>query len=368
MRNKARLLGIYLPIFVLTLVSTVTMRCIALFGQFNFKTGYFTDKTLITVSDYILIGAALFFFTYIFTARRDIRLIPDFTSSATYLPTGLVGVALIFGAAGLIKRAVSYANDIAILKQYNTPAANQTIPQYRTYMIFAIAVAIFAVLSAIHFVLMSLIETRASSKRANFGMCSVVLFALYTIYIYFCSSLPLNAPNKTLDEMVYLFAAVFFLYETRLSLGRERWRPYIAFGFIAASIAAYSSIPSIIVYLAKGQITSDSIYELAISFTLFIFITARILTTTNLIEEKESELVLTLAAAAEAREIEVSPPSRVPEVIDIDGESLTEDLYDDDNQLTIDDVEGLDDTDAEVYTESDITETKEPSSDTEDDI
>ena len=85
MKNKYKLLGLYLPLFIAAVIGTAVRRTIALFNDFDLKTGYFTDKTLISVGDYIVIGMSILFLTYILTARRDLKMIPDFTSPATYL-------------------------------------------------------------------------------------------------------------------------------------------------------------------------------------------------------------------------------------------------------------------------------------------
>ena len=338
MKNKAKLFGIYLPVFLTAVIATVAMRTVALFSHFDFTTGYFTEKLLISISNYTLAAAVLLFFTYIFTARRDIRLIADFTSPATYIPTGIVGSALIFMAFYLFRFAGELLEYIEYLRDYNTPSSLSAIPSHRLLLIIVVIAMIFSILSCVHFVLTALIESHSSTKRAGFGLCTVIFLCLYAIYLYFNTALPLNAPNKMLDQMVYLFAAAFFLYETRLSLGRERWRPYIAFGFISAAIAAYSSIPAIIIYFAKGRAVSDSVYEIALSFALFIFITSRLLLTGNLIEDKVSETVSALEKASDARTLEITPPPSVQEVVDISGEAL-EDVQADENQISIDDIQ-----------------------------
>ena len=358
MKNKAKLFGIHLPVFAAVVIATVVMRCVALFSQFDFRTGYFTEKTLISVSNYIIAAAALFFFTYIFTARRDMKLIADFTSPATYVPTGIVGVSLIFMALYLVGYADGILEYIGDLKEHNTLSSLSIIPSQRLLLIIVILTVIFALLSCVHFVLTALIESHSSTKRASFGICTVLFLCLYAIYLYFNSELPLNAPNKTLDQMLYLFAAAFFLYETRLSLGREKWRPYIAFGFIAAAISAYSSIPAVIIYFAKGETVSNSIYEIALNLSLFIFITSRLLLTGNLIEDKECKTVCTLIKASDARTLEIAPAASVHEVIDISGEALAYDNEEaNENQITIDDMEsasGPSDIPAEVSEESTI--------------
>jgi len=345
MKSNSKPLGIYFPIFIGALLATVVMRSVALLLNFNFDTNYFDDKILITVSDYFVIAVSVFFLTYIFTANKDMKFIPNFTSPETYVPTGIVSVALIFMTKSLFDRSGELRKYIEYLKELNTVSSVSLIPTQKILMILLTVSAIFAALSIVHFLLTALVESHSSTKRASFGLCTVVFLAMYAAYLYYSTNLPLNAPNKIVDEMAFLFSAIFFLFETRLSIGRERWRSYIAFGFIAAFISAYSSIPSLIVYFVKGEVISNRIYENALIFTLFIFITARLILTLKLTEDKECPTVNALIKLAEARDEEVNPIPQKQEVIEIASEELTDDsehdeiLENDENQMTIDDVE-----------------------------
>lgn len=346
MKNKAGLFGIYLPFFVLIALATVVIRTVALFLHFNAETGYYSYKILISVSDYIVIGASIFFLTYIFTARRDITLIPNFTSAATYIPTGIVSAALLFMPFALIKRAASILDFIDVLRDSMYQSDLAQIPAQRLLFIVVIITALFSVASLVHFALTALVESHSNSKRANFGLCTVVFLSLYAMYLYFSTELPINSPNKALDQMAYLFAAVFFLYETRLSFGREKWRPYIAFGFIAAAISAYTSIPSLIYYTVRGEVTQNSIYELMLTFALFIFITSRILLTGKLTENKSSQTVIALAMASDARSEEINPAPKGAEIIEITGEPIEEESEEnnvDENQITIEELQAIPD-------------------------
>ena len=179
-------------------------------------------------------------------------------------------------------------------------------------------------------------HSSASSPRAYLGICTVAFLSLFAIYVYFVDELPINSPGKILEQMVYLFAAVFFLYETRLSMGREKWRPYIAFGFISALIAAYSSIPSLIYYFATDFRISGSIYEMALTVTLFFFILSRILLAGSLIQDKESAIAMIFKSASEARTEEISPKP-AEEAEDLTPEETNEESANDENQISIDD-------------------------------
>lgn len=339
MRSKLKHFGIYLPVFLLALVSTVTLRTTALFLNFNFYTGYFSEKLLISISNAIVVSAVLFFISYVFFTKQKLNLIADFTSPATYVPTGLVGVALIFLSIHLFSYAGDVSDYIDLLFRIGDSSALSEIPTQRILLIIAIITAVFALVSTVHFALTALLEHHSSTLRAAFGLCTAVFLCLYAIYLYFNSELPMNSPNKSLDEMAYLAAAVFFLYEIRLSLGREKWRAYIALGFIAALLLAYSSIPSLILYFKEDRMISNSIYETALTFALFIFVSSRLLLTSSLIEDKPSEISKMLDFASEKRSEEINAAQSAPESVEISGEAISE-LPDtaDDNQISIDDV------------------------------
>ena len=339
MKNKLKLFGVYFPVFILILVATVTMRSIALFNDFNLITGYFDQKTLVNVSDYIVVGAVIFFLTYLFTARKGMKLIPDFTSPATYIPSGLVTTALLFFSVYFVRSISGRVDYAEYLDKVGSPDEAMT---QKIIIALMIAAAILAILSAAHFALNSLIESYASYERANLGLCVVIFLAVYSIYLYFNDDLPMNSPAKVLDLMACLFAALFILYETRLSIGREKWRSYVAFGFIASLITAYNSIPSLLFYFIEGEQISTSIYEMVLCFTLFAFITSRILLTGWLIEDETSPFAKAVAAASDARELEINPIPDAAEVIDVEAEPVSEDAEtvpeDDANQITIDDI------------------------------
>ena len=330
MKNRTKLFGIYLPIFLSVILGTVAMRTVACLLDFNFHTNFFVNDVLITISDYTVLISVLFFFTYMYTARKDIRLIPNFTSPTTFIPTGLISVALPFVSRHLFSKAAVISK---IIK--NQVLSSQEIRSYRIQLLLIYTTAVLAILSIAHFALTALIEKRSSIGRAGFGICSVIFLAFYATFLYFDTDLPLNSPNKIIDQMAYLFSALFFLYETRLSLGREKWQHYIAFGFIASTLTAYSSIPSLIVYITQGQVISNSIYETVLTLALFVFITARCLLTGELIEDADSETVSALIKIAEERSEALKPGDQHPEAT---AEADDTEIEEDKNQITIDDL------------------------------
>lgn len=293
MKKNNLILGIYLPIYILLATAAVTLKTIGVFYNLD-RYGNYGGAVVVTVANLLVVFGAVFFLTYAFLANGNVRLVPSFSSPMNYIPSGLVSAALAFMGANLIVTS----------KECEFPINLVTL-----------IAGILAFISIIYFLLATVYDKRISARRASFGIAFLLFLCLYVATIYYSKQLPINAPNKIADQMAYLFITVFFLYEIRLSLGREKWRLYVAFGFIAALIAAYSAIPALIIYFAERTVLSISIYESILTASLLVFILFKIILTVKLTEDKESEFVTALKTAANARESEINPsaPEEIPQ-------------------------------------------------------
>lgn len=329
MKNRAKLFGIYLPIYLILLISAVTLRTVACIKyQDNF--GFFSDKALINAAGISLAVGTLFFLTFIWLAKTEIKLVPTFDTPSSYVPSGILAVTHLFLARHLFSVALAMKSDAMLTK------------------IFTVSVAILSILSAVFFTVNTFFVRRISIKRSNFALVTLVFLCCYLAYVYFDNSVPLNSTNKITDQMAYISIMLFFLYETRLSLGREKWRPYIAFGFIASILTAFSSIPAITVYALEGKVISSSIYETLLTLTFFIYITSRLFLTGKLINDKESPVVTGIITAAAHRVDELTPK---PEE-SVAEEQADEETETDENQISIDELESSDTRDTEAYSEN----------------
>ena len=291
MTQKKRALLIYLALLGVTIVSSIALRTVAILKDFNPSTNFFEDKTLIDAASYIVGLGCLILFSYTFIAKKDEKLIASFTTPLTYVPTGAVIISFIFFAIENLIEVKSYALPLELLAAFKNATAS-----------FKFYLAILAILSLGYFILAAMSEKHTSDSRSFYGLCSVVFFAFYASYLYFDTTLSLNAPNKIVDQMAYIFAALFFLYEVRISLGRECWHLYMCFGFIASALTAYSSVPSLVYYFVKDTNVSDSIHETLLSFCIFVFITSRIILAAKLKEDNGRDIVRLFETAAEKRD------------------------------------------------------------------
>ncbi len=281
MNVNSRRIRVYTALMLLLAAAAISLRTVACLNDLLYEHGYFNSKVLITASAYTAFAGCILLFSYFFVAER-MSPTTSFSSPRTYAPTGIVGVALLFIS-------------IRLFRIIGT--AGTSVAKYITF-----ATALFALVSIVHFFLNAFISESRTELRGYFSLATVMFLALYAAYLYFTSALPLNAPNKLIDQLAYLFAALFFLYESRISLGRERWRSYIAFGLIAALLTAYSSIPALITSFVRGRIISDSTEESVLTLTLFIFITSRLLLTASAKERTKSPAALAMQAYAERRQ------------------------------------------------------------------
>ena len=304
MKNSQKHLRIYLFSLFAIILSASVLRTVAILRDLDFATGYFDEKPLIIVASALVIAMAILSLSYPVVAKR-VRLVAAFDNMATNLPSGLAAVALIFISANLL--------------------SSETLGG--TAGVLSLLSALLALAAAAYFLYNALVLGRKSLLRGWLCLATVMFLITYACYLYFDVSLPLNSPNRVTDMMAYLFAAVFFLFEARISIGRDAWHRYIVFGLIASLLTAYSSIPAIITYFVRGAVISNSIAESALSFTLFIFITARLILVSELSEDEKSEFAVLVEDISQKRLAELSEAlaSRACEDVNVENEESADD-------------------------------------------
>ena len=307
MKSKLRIYGIYLPVLFIIGCAAIVLGTISEINYLE-PSGHLSNSLLSTVAGYLVLAAAVFFLSYIIIARGGARLIPSFTSPLNYGPCAIMGAALLFIAVHLFTKTDLTAGLGGI---------------------YAPIVGALALAAISYFVISALSIKRTSLRRADLGLLVLIFMCAYVTYIFFDTETALNAPIKINYQVAFLSTMVFFLYETRLSLGREKWRAYVAFGFIASLTTAYAAIPSLISYLVSGKCGALSIYEMILTLAMFIFSFSKIMLVSELIEERSSKTVEELIKYAEAREAELTPKK----------DELTEAEATDENQLSIEDIE-----------------------------
>ena len=282
--KKLKTIDLYLIALLVLGLTASTLRTVAAFSAFNRVTMHYDDPVAITVGCCIATIAVVAFLSYLFLGDKSGKLVSHSSNWASYIPAGMVSVCLLFVSADKIASLVSGEYD-------------------RLTFALALITALLAILSVVSFFLSVFIERSDDIYRASFSLCVVLYLATYASFLYFNRAThPTNSPDKLVDQMAYLFSAIFFLYETRINLKRALWRPYVAFGLGAALLTAFSSIPSLILYFAQGYELSDSIFESALTLALCIYVSSRVIQTRDLTKDAECETATEVARLAAIRE------------------------------------------------------------------
>ena len=272
---KQRKLNAYLLLFAITAVAGVTMRTIASFFDLN-DYGYY-EGDLFRISALITVAGALLLACYALLHRKDAPKRASFGGMLTYVPGTLLAISLVLLGVSLIAKK----------------AEGKLAP-----MLFPL-LGILAILGAFYFLLAVLHESKLCDLRAAAGIVCTLFLILYAGYLYFDTQLAINAPIKLADQMAYIAAALFFLQETKISLGRENWPFYTAMGFIAALLCAYASIPALLVYFFDGRLISNSLEEMFVTLFLFAYILCRTILSLLLKGDKATPLMAALHKDAE---------------------------------------------------------------------
>jgi len=283
MKNRQSRLVFYLPGILILTLAAVILRCLGLILDFDYISGYYVNGVFSAIADWLTVASLIGSLSYLIFGDKGCGLVASYDGAATFIPSLTVGSALLFITVSLGASLGS---------------------QDGRHTVVAIANIIALVLSAVGayaFFITAYRTSRKDSSRASVQIGALLFFAVYAAYIYFDNPLPINAPNRVVDITAYLFFAVFFIYETRISLGRDMWRAYTAFGLCAVTATAYSAIPSMVVYFSRGVVISHSIYETVLTLSLFLFVIMRLVRSLSLFEDVEADVVKAIRFSEQKR-------------------------------------------------------------------
>lgn len=302
MNVNSKRLKIYILIMLAVGLVSSALRTVACLYDLDISLGYFENDTLINIAGIVLwIGVILLLGYIVISAGVNLR--PSFTSPLSYIPTGIVSVALLFIGARILSSLDIIEIKRALLEFLRTDGAAD-IPSAILKLLgtcLPLLLVLLIIGSIAHLFLSGYFTSEQSVLRGYFALSTVLFLAIYVGYLHMQKGVQINAPNKITDQMAYVFSALFFLFEARISLGRQKWNWYAAFGLAAAALSLYSAIPSLITYFVKGEIISASLEENLLTLSLFVFITTRLAVTAMLPENKETAGVTALRTAAEER-------------------------------------------------------------------
>lgn len=331
MKKTQNLISIYLLVIFVFIAAATTLRTIAFLNDYNHYTGYFEDQTLIGVANWLILIGCIFSASALMMHKQMPKFKPSFQTPLVYIPAGAVSVALAFLAGSKAYMA------------FTLNGMNVSSPTLAGDRIFLFVIAVFALVSIAYFMFSHIEEHHRSPERGAIGLVLTAFFALCAAQTYFAQNVPINSQIKAADQIAFAFVAVFFLFESRLSLDRDIWSGYVAFGGIAASLAAYSAIPSIIYYFVNTR-EASSISESVLFLTVFALIIARLILLLKLPEDKMCETAEAALLMARTRhaQIEAAKNVRAHAILNNEEnaeESVREDNSDDNYTINLDQID-----------------------------
>lgn len=312
MKKKAKLLGAYLPMLLILLPTAVALRTIACFKDMN-DSGYFENKTVITIANAIILATVACALTYLFIASKDKKLVYRPQSPLNFIPCAIICAALIFVA---INSVISSSPSI---KAYFGLFAEDRNLKMLINPALTLLTGLSAASAVPYFVASAVWAKDRSVLISNLGLMPLIFLCFMISSIYFDKTAALNMPGKIISQTAYLAAALFFLYEIRLPLGREKWRAYICFGMVCTALCAYSAIPSLIVYIVspntiEALVTSE--FEIAMTLAIFFFSAFKLILAVTLTEDKESAITQKVREFSLARSASLEQPTEESNTID----------------------------------------------------
>ena len=279
--SKRYRLSFFFPLLIIGATVAVILRTVASIFDFDFIYGYYYSSPTFIGSVWVTVIASVLLFSFALLPTRHNEPELPFGTPILYIPCALSGVALAFTAFSAIAKATSLSADVTT--SFLVPL--DTV---------ALVSGALALASTVYFALCCLICRGKSDLRAVFGMVTV-------IFLVFDTRLAINAHAKSIDQLAYIFLAAFFLFETRISLGRQSWKLYVGFGFVSALLSAYSSIPTLITYFVKGKLMSDSLSGAVLTLALLVYVVARLIQAAILHDNERCPTVTAVIEESKAR-------------------------------------------------------------------
>lgn len=289
-------IGFLLPFFYITAPTMVVLRSVACVKHMA-ETGYFNNYSLITISNIALAILAIIFSTHALSHnRKDSVPKESFCNPPTYIASALLAVGVSFAIYELI---ISLLNEKGQIREIVSSD------------IIVIISAALGIASLLFLLLNAIIEAHHSQIRAAFGIAASLFFSTYAVCIYFDNSTSVNMHQRILNIISLTLMAIFMLYETRIPLGHSKWHSYVAFGFAAALLLSYTSIPAIVYYIVnRSMIPGATIIQICLSLASAIYAVTRISIIAFAPEDETCDLVDSILDIAYQRKQKSSSRAR----------------------------------------------------------
>lgn len=246
MKNTNVKYKFYLLAALVASIALAAFRVVLLLFFFDKDVNYFARGTALpTVWSVLLLLAALFAASSVFVIKENELKEKKFSRSGfSVFASALCAFSLILNSVfGLTKGEKGVLNMIA---------------------------AISAIPAALYF--LSILATGSVSKlRSLFGFFVPIWGVLNLASIYFDSYVAINDPNEIIEQTAFISVMLFFLYELRVHLEKQKPKLHLFFGMCALIFTATASFPGIIA-VSLGKTDAKYLVYDVIFAAMFLYI------------------------------------------------------------------------------------------------
>ena len=249
--KKAKSLWGFYIFAVAASVVGATLRLLVVLYDYDFKLGLYNQGAILPhiFNAFLLASIVVLLFSVLLGRRASLPTeLPRVGRLLTFI-SSLTGFSMIATAVMQLLMRVSFEIMLAGWKSTLASALE-------------IAMQVFALPTALYFILMAVRQNPYRPSTAALGFFPVLWSAAYLMCVYFDTSTTLNNPLRILEQASLIVVMAFLLMELRCLVGKAKPHLYIAFGMILMVMVASSSLPTFLLTLAgKLKVSVDTIFD-----------------------------------------------------------------------------------------------------------
>jgi hypothetical protein len=234
-------------------VAGAVLRLVLLLYDYDFKLGLYKAGTVLPQVFTVFLGVSVALLLTIPLVCRNIALpteLPPVSTQLTFV-SALTGFAMF--ATVVMQLIMRLSFEIGLSGWKSALASG-----------LEIAMQAFALPSAAYFVAMAVRRDPYKPSTAALGFFPVLWASSYLMCVYFDMSTTLNNPLRILEQASLIVVMAFMLMELRCLVGKAKPHIYITFGMTAMVMVTSSSLPTLLLTMArKMDVSVDTIYDAA---------------------------------------------------------------------------------------------------------
>ena len=254
---------------VILTAALATVRTLMLAWFYNTETGYFNCDDVYTTVFYLCEALCLVIaIAALVTLGKKIRIAQPAPSSVSLF-------------AGLFCGFLMAASVALYFLETPIDAA------FGSYLV--IIALVLALVSAVYFLLGATAQKLGYTVKSL--LCfAVILWAMVNLFVlYFDITLTINNPAKIAEQLALVSVMLYFLYECRFFLEKQRPAVYLAIGFISCVLLGVSVVPNIISAFFLGVDVSTGFYTQISELGIFVYVLFRTVSNIKNIDIKAPE-------------------------------------------------------------------------------